>query len=280
MEKDEKAHGAIVETYAEDMAGVLENDKEGLVRKIIHGEEKQEEEKEKFSPESKKNKIYMTVGIILVFVALAILFFFLINKKPNTVSVAPQFVPLIFNDQMTYLEISGLKKDEITQAVLNEINATKVKAGGVEGIYLTENKQVIGLRRFIALIKSSFVPASNLLLVNDNFLMGSVDKNFFMLIKMRETADIFNSLRIWEPNLFADLHGFLGINNTSDTSYLFTENFVDCIIENKNARCLYDKNNQIVLMYIFADNNSVIITGSLAAADEVMLRLAGSQATQ
>ena len=35
MEPNKKEHKAVVETYAEDMAQVIENDREGLVKKII-----------------------------------------------------------------------------------------------------------------------------------------------------------------------------------------------------------------------------------------------------
>jgi hypothetical protein len=168
-----------------------------------------------------------------------------------------------------------------------------VKNGGVEGIYLTENKQPsvgIGLRRFIALIKSSFVPGDNMFFVSDNFLMGVVNgkadtirvsgDGFFILIKIRAAADIFDALREWEGKMFFDLSGFLGVSLSSDTNYLFTKDFEDGIINNKNARILYDKDGKIVLMYIFADDNSVIITNSQFAAREIMLRLASSKKKQ
>jgi hypothetical protein len=105
-------------------------------------------------------------------------------------------------------------------------------------------------------------------------------KDFFILLKVRSTADIFNALRAWEGKMFFDLHGFLGINISSDTNYLLTKEFQDGIVENKNARILYDKMSKIVLMYIFADDNSVIITNAQNSAREIMLRLAGSQTKQ
>ncbi|MFA5840900.1 MAG: hypothetical protein WC847_01325 [Candidatus Paceibacterota bacterium] len=277
----------IVQTYAEDMASVLENDKEGLIKKIIHGEEEHEAEKKNLSPESQKNKIFMLVSILLIFLALVTLFFFFFKKDINTISVAPQFVPIIFNEQSTFLEVAGLKKEEIAQTVLGEINNSKVKVGGVEGVYLTENKQIIGLRRFISLIKSDFVPVNNRLFVNDNFLLGSVltglkstsptAGDFFMIIKVRSTADIFDSLRNWENKMLYDLHGFFGISLTNETNYLFTKNFEDGIVDNKNARVLYDKDRKTVMAYIFADDNYVIFTDSQPAAHEIMLRLASAQ---
>jgi len=301
MEKDNKTparnashseaggQNKIVQTYAEDMANVLENDTEGLVKKIIHGEEKHEQEKKNLSPRSKKNRFFMFISILFVMLALAIFSFFFFRKNANIVSVEKQFTPIIFNDQSAYLEVSGLNKDEIGQTVLNEINTSKVKNGGLEGIYPTVNQQIVGLREFISLIKSNFTPSNDLSLVSDNFLMGVVKNpdtqtntgtGFFILLKVRSIADIFDSMRLWENNLLTDLHGFLGVNISSDTNYLFTKNFIDGIVENKNARVLYDNSGNIVLMYIFADDNSVIITDSSNAAHEILLRLASSQVQQ
>ncbi len=303
MEKDNKipvrptrvgGGNKIVETYAEDMAEVLQDDREGLVKKMIHGEEEHEKEKKNFSPESKKNKLFMFASFLFISFALIILFFFLLKKEDNTVSVEKQFTPIIFNDQSSLLEIAGLKKEEIVQTILNEINTTKVKVGGVEGIYLTENKQIIGLRRFISLIESNFTPGDNTLLVNDNFLLGVANnvgggpasasamagKDFFILLKVRSTADIFNALRAWEGKMFSNLYGFFGLNISADTNYLLTKDFQDGIVDNKNARVLYDKDDQAVLMYVFADDNSVVITNSQNTAHEIILRLSSSQKKQ
>ena len=235
----------------------------------------------------------MFISILLVMLALAIFSFFFFKKNTNTVSIEKQFTPIIFNDQSAYLEVSGLSKDEITQTVLNEINTSKVKVGGLEGIYLTVNQQIIGLREFISLIKSHFTPSNNSSLVSDNFLMGVVKNpvlpvgdsseagnGFFILLKVRSVADIFDSMRLWENNSLTDFHGFLGVNISSDTNYLFTKNFTDGIVENKNARVLYDNSGNIVLMYIFADDNSIIITDSESATEEIMLRPNSSQTKQ
>ncbi|MDD5720921.1 MAG: hypothetical protein PHT16_00510 [Candidatus Pacebacteria bacterium] len=297
MEKNKKIENKIVETYAEDMAEVLKNDREGLVKKMIHGEEEHEKEKENFSPESKENKLFMLASFFLIVFALIILFFFLFRKEDNTVVVEKQFTPIVFSDQSVPLEIFGLKKEEIIQAVQNEINTTKVKIGGIEGIYLTENKQIIGLRRFISLTESNFTPSTNTLLVDDNFLMGVVNepgsetsesgsapaptnKDFFILIKMRSIADIFDAMRAWEGKMFSDLHGFFGVNLSADTNDLLTKDFQDGIVDNKNARILFGKDGQPALMYVFADDNSVVITDSQSAAHEIILRLTSSQKKQ
>lgn len=287
--EDNKSENKIVQTYAEDMAEAIGSEA-GLVKKIIHGEEEHDLEKKSQSPESKTNKIFMIFSILLMALALGTLYFFFLKTDINEVPVEKQFTPLFFLDQSTFLEVGGMKKDEMAEEVWKQANRTSVKVGGVEGIYLTDNNEIIGLRKFLSLIKATFVPGEDTLLIKDNFLMGIENsaadasatnrEGFFMLLKVRSTMDIFDALRAWEKKMLTDLHGFFGVSISSDTDYLFTKNFEDGIIENKNARILFDKDGGIILMYIFADENSVLITNSEPAAHEIVLRLAGSQKAQ
>ena len=94
--------------------------------------------------------------------------------------------------------------------------------------------------------------------------------------------------------MFSDLHGFFGVDISPETNYLLTKNFDDGIVGNKNARVLYRTSeegegsapsplpavNKIVVMYVFADETSVVIANTDKAAREVMLRLAGSDTEQ
>lgn len=284
MEKDNKIKSVVVETYAEDMARVIEDDQSGLIKKIIHGEEEHEKEKRNLSPQSRKNKLFMLIGLLFLLIGFGLLLFFLQNRKAPTVPIEERSAPIIFTDSSTSVEVTGFSKERVIQTVRNAVSATSVKQGGVEGIYSMSNKRDMGLRSFIAHIGGSFVPgnqgASNALFVSDRFLMGVVNgetKDFFMLFKMRFTGDIFDSLREWERKMFADLHGLFGMDLSFETKYLSSKSFVDSIVENKNARILYDKEDKIVMMYIFADDNSVIITDTESAAHEIMLRIAASQ---
>ena len=281
MEKNSKIENKIVQTYAEDMAKVIEDDKSGLIKKIIHEEERHEIEKRNLSPESRKNKFFMLMSLILILLGLATLFyFFLTAKEVPTVAIEKQFAPIIFLDQNTFLEVKDFNQEKIIQTILNKINGTLVKNGGIEGIHLTENKRIVGLRRFISLIKANFIPVENTLLVSDNFLIGVVNtstKDFFILLKMRSVPDIFDAMRAWERKLFSDLHQFFEFDVTPETKYLLTKEFQNGILENKNSRILYNNNNEIVMIYIFADDNSVIITDTENTAHEIMLRLSSSR---
>jgi hypothetical protein len=80
--------------------------------------------------------------------------------------------------------------------------------------------------------------------------------------------------------MFLDLHGFFGVDLLPETKYLLTKNFENGIIENKNARILYDTDKNIVMAYVFADDNSIVITNSENAVREIILRLGASEVKQ
>ena len=278
-EKTPKKVG-VVETYAEDMAKVIEKGEGGIIKKIIQEEEEQEAIKKNISPESKRNQLFMIIGAVLILFAIVLLFSLsALKNKISTVSVTTQFTPIIFTDKIEYKEITELTKEKIIQTILNEINATDVKTGGVEGVYLTENKKIIGLRRFVELIQGNFVIDQNTF-VDDNFLLGIANKetkDLFFLLKTRSFLDIFPAMKSWESKMFYDLHGFFGVDINADTNYLLTKDFEDGVVNNKNARILRDNNDKIVLEYVFADDTSVVITNKDEAAQEIMLRLASGQ---
>ena len=277
MEK-EKPKKVVVETYAEDMAKVIADDREGLVKKIIHGEE--EHEKERLIPQSTKNKLFLLLGFFLLACGISLLVFFMAKHEAPTIPIEKQFTPIIFTDASASFEVAGFNKEKIVQVVRNTVSGTEVKEGGVEGIYLIHNKKNVGLREFVRLIKGNFVAGPSTLLINDNFLMGATNtrgKDFFILIKVRSLADVFPAMRSWEEKMFLDLSEFFAVSISSLTKYLLTAPFEDGIIQNQNARILYDEERNIVLMYVFADDESVIITNTEHSAEEVMERLAASR---
>ncbi len=276
-------HGA-VKTYSEDMAKAIEGNEAGLIKQIIKEEEEKEQVKKNLSPESQRNKTFMLISVVLIFAAfMALGAIVIIGKRMHTVDVTPQFVPLIFTDSMKTLEIAGLNKEKILETIHAGVSGSKVKAGGVEGIYLTEGGKYIGLRRFLSLLKAN-IDQAKLTYVSDNFFIGAVKDGASenanepaVLIKTRAFEDIFEPLQAWESKMYQDLHILFGDTINTDTNYLLTKNFEAGVIENKDARILYRTDGTIALFYLFADDTSVIIARSEEAAREIVIRLASSK---
>ncbi len=286
MAEENKTKNVVVETYANDMAGAISGNENGTIKKIIEEEEKNDALEKKTSPESRNNKIFLIIGITLVVLSLGAIFLvYVFREKISTVEVAPQYQPIIFTDKSEIKDISGLKKDEVFNTILNEVSNAEFKSGGIEGVLLSVDQSVVGFRKFLTILEAS-LEQTQIDFIGDNFMIGAYDRgdnsvpptrDIFILLKMRSIADVFPPMRTWESKMFYDLHGLFGVNIDSSTSYLLEKNFEDGIVQNKNARILYDKDGKIVLMYIFAEEDSLVIANSIQAAKEVMLRLASSQ---
>ena len=67
----------VVETYAADMTKTIEKGEGGMIRKIIEEQEEHEAVKKNISPESRRNKFFMLIGVALIISA----FFLLIMEK-------------------------------------------------------------------------------------------------------------------------------------------------------------------------------------------------------
>ena len=119
----------MIETYADDMAEVIRDDKEGLIKKIIHQEEEREVEKLNLSPQSRKNKLFIILGSLLMLATVAILFLALTKEDDSTLPIEEQFTPLLFNDKSVFVDISGLNRDKMTEAVLGAIDKSVLKSG-------------------------------------------------------------------------------------------------------------------------------------------------------
>jgi hypothetical protein len=271
----------VVKTFMDDMTYALADGKDGIIKKIIHSEEQHEIEKRNLSPQSKKNKLLLFFGLLLLLVSAGLLVFFFQKREAPTVEVAKQFESIIFTDKNVLVELVDLKKNDIHKKVAEEVNKNTVKPREILGIYPTLNNAPISLQKFIGTIEGNFTPTAENF-VDDNFLMGAVkndnkSSSFFILVKTRSIADIFGAMRTWEPKMFLDLHGFFGIELSPETKDLLTKEFANGIIENKNARILYDADNKIVMAYIYANDNSVVVTNSENAVREIMFRLASSE---
>lgn len=277
--EEKKTINTTVETYALDMAQAIESNENGVARKVIEEEERKAFEKQNSSLGSNKNKFFLFTGMLLVVLAFgSVSAVYLFRKEIFTVTVVPQYVPIIFTDKTAFKDVTGLKKDKIIQTFVNEVNIAEYKNGGVEGIYFTADQKVLGLRGILSLIEAN-IDQTKIGSINDNFLMGAVNngkRNVFILLKINSIADIFEPMREWESKMFFDLHGFFGVDLNANTKYLLEKNFEDGFVQNKNARILYDKDGRIVMMYVFAEDDSLIFGDSEKAVSEIMLRLSSS----
>lgn len=275
-----------IETLAGDMVEVIKKNRDGEIRKIILDQEEKETEIKNLSPQSRRNKFFLIgSGILIVLAVISLVVYFSVLLKKETVQGSKQFRPIIFTEKTTFADITGLEKDFVTKSVFKEATRATLESGQVEAVYVSANKKVVGFKEFLSSMKANVFPDGNA--ISDNFLLGlsapvhtsnsasSVD--IFVLFRADLFSNSFKSMRQWESKMFFDLHDLFGFELNKDTSFLLNKNFEDSIVQNKNARILFDNEKKIVLMYVFVDNDFVLITNSEESTREVILRLKASK---
>jgi len=279
MQSDEKFKNKVVHTFSDDMAESLGENQDGSLRELIKEQEEKEEYLASVSIQSPENKVFVAISTVLIVLSLIglVYIFFIQNSKP--VGVTEQFRPIIFVDHTQFVPIDNLKEDQIVNTLKSSFALSTVKLGGVDGYYLTKGKKILDLKDF-AKITAPSLPQPMLELSNPNFLVGIVKgtKNEpLILIKVKSFEDAFTEMQKWEDKMFFDLHDLFEIPLGKENNVLLNKDFEDGFVNNKNARILYHPNGTIALMYIYADDTSIIITRSSLAAREVMRRLSSSE---
>lgn len=276
-----------IETYASDMSEAIMEGGGGVVKDIIHAQEAEEEHKKKYSPESTRNQLFTVVGVVFIFAAVGVLLFLKnLDRAGQGVEVSPGFVPLIFTEQSEFVPIDGLSKDQLEESVRLRAETLEISPDSVASVYLAEDKKVIGFGQFLERIGADF-PSAGKEMVQVNFFIGVLggessgenpeSSEVFFILKTRSFVDIFPVLREWEKKMFYDLYGFFHKSDDFRIPALTQSLFEDGFVLNKNARFLYDETGTSALIYVFADENSVVISASREAAEEALRRLSAGE---
>ncbi|MDQ3245165.1 MAG: hypothetical protein M3P22_02375 [bacterium] len=268
-----------IETLSNDILNMVERYDAGVVHSIIKDEEEREMLRTNFSPTSKRNKTFIILGILFILLAIALLYlFFYFQNKKQIVEVTTPFKPLIYTDQYQLVPIDKLNTQEFKNSILHSVGNSDFLKDELVAFYLTENQKTINTMRFFALLESN-LDTETIAHFNPSFMLGTVEdlnKSIFILWKVDNFAGVFVGLQNWENKMFYDLHYLFNITLDKDNSYLLTKSFEDGVIQNKNARILYDNKGRIVMAYIFLDDTSILLTNNNNTAKEVLLRFYAS----
>lgn len=272
-----------LETYATDMVDAFQSGEPGLIKKMIHSQEQEELEKKKESRESGKNRLFAIFGAMFIVIALSVVVaLYMFREEVEVVYVAPPVTPLILTDRNDSLDVTEMDRVSVLSALRPALENFDLAKGKIKSVFLNEDNQPVNFSRFIALTESSF-PLEQATVVYPNFMLGSLGVSSpsddavvgraFILLRTQSFVDVFTPMRTWERKMFFDLSPIFGILTTPDNEALITKDFEDGFVLNKNARMLIDNTGNVILMYVFLDDNFVLITNSKETVREVLIRL-------
>lgn len=271
-----------VHTLSDDISHEAEAGTPGTIRAIIDSEEGKEIEKENVKVGYTVNQLYMIFGFIALVLSAGLIYYFIffIAKNNTTVNQFPSSVKNIFLvDKTANIELANFSKTKILKIMKDEAEKVSLPEGKIQTFNLLENNQIISLARFLQIIEANIsLPEGNIF--SHDFMYGvfkSEDNNPFFVFKVKNMKDAFTTLANWENKMLYDLGGIFGYELNSDTQYLLTKDFEDEIVKNKNARVLRDEFGSVVLMYVYIDDTTIVISNSAVIAGEIIERGAQSR---
>lgn len=273
-----------IHTYTSDMADAVRENEVSVIKIALAEKEKREREAiyEEASG-TKSSKILLTLGG-LVLVGLAIFGWYYLSKKNQEANTPKQIIKemeaIISYDEKAYLDLTDKKNQSDLSTSLKEEVARVGKPGSIKSIFLTEKRdgvqQLFPLKDLISAMNTQ-IPASLIRALDDQYMAGTYTKedvsHLFLIFKVKDYNQAYASMLTWEKTMLRDLFTIFNIDLSENSEFLFEKAWGDVIIDNKDARIIYDRSGKQILYYAFPNKNHFIITDDQDTIREVNLRL-------
>ncbi|MBP6856202.1 MAG: hypothetical protein KBC49_00950, partial [Candidatus Pacebacteria bacterium] len=272
-----------IRTYQSDMADAVRMN-EGSVIKIAVAEQERKAREQQVEIKSERvSNVFAIGGVLLALVAIGVLGYSIIatREKEIVVTGTPLNQSLIRNDGTEALVISGKNKQEIAKEFYEIASVLKEKKNGVFNINPIEDDTTQKTRPtakdFFTALQTS-MPGPLYRSLSDEYMLGSISLEEkgspFIILKPTSFDYAYSGMLQWEKKMVDDFFILYNINVAGENSYLLSKPFQDSVLKNQDARVLYDNQGQVVMLYLFVNNDDlIIIAKDESAVLEILNRL-------
>ncbi|MFZ2523538.1 MAG: hypothetical protein WAW92_04105 [Minisyncoccia bacterium] len=251
-------------TYAGDVEEALNKTKSSSAT-IMLAEEKRREEKPQLSiirrpQSSERNRLYLVLSSILLFLAISVIGAVYYLKQNEETVILQQSKALINYTKSVDLNVSSSTREQILQKISNERESFGQPANSVLFINTTDvTGEAFPAEELFTRI-SGKIPADLARSFQDKYMIGvyAFDSNaLFMIIKTDDYQIAYSGMLRWEKNMINDVGRIFSVPQNLMGGNV---NFIDEEYKNRDLRIVLDSNNKTVLLYTFIDKNTIIIT--------------------
>ncbi|MES2931009.1 MAG: hypothetical protein V4665_04490 [Patescibacteria group bacterium] len=275
-------------TYSSDMADAI-RENEGTVIKIALAEQKRHEREDLYRKAEGTNarKVLLVAGgILLIGIALGAWYFVAQKNEKKNAPVETQALieTFIAYNSHTFADTTRAMTKTDLADVIRTGTVTTEPPGSIKAIFLSTSAtgmpQLLPLKDLISTLELS-APGSLTRSLTDRYMIGTYaavtaensKPHLFFIFETTDYNQAYAGLLEWEKTMLNDFFAVYGINVAGDRNALFEKPFKDIIIENKDARILYDDQGKDILYYMFMDKNTFVIADSSEALKEIYSRI-------
>ena len=272
-----------IRTYQSDMADAVRMN-EGSVIKIAVAEQERKAREQQVEIKTERVGTVFAIGsILLALIGVGVLGYSFIatREKEVVVTGTPLNQSLVINDGTKALIVTGKNKQEIAKEFLELSRAPQEKNGAILNINPlvdeSTSKNRLTSKEFIGALQTS-MPGPLYRSLDDMYMIGSVTLKEtgspFVILKPTSFDYAYSGMLQWEKKMVDDFFLMYDIDVSGENEYLLSKPFQDSILKNQDARVLYDNQGQVVLLYLFVNNDDlIIIAKDESAILEILNRL-------
>lgn len=282
-----------IHTYEQDMADAVRTDEVSVI-KIALAEKNKKDRAEVYKElqGTTTSKVFYVIGAIVLITLGSLGAYFVFKEKeknnapiPKVESTIKSFISYDYNtmldvtDTVSVFEISRLLKIEMDK---------NIAPGTVNNIVFYKKQDTgdhfLNFKEFLSLVDTN-LPEKLLRSLNDDYTLGTYRPktesktlpgkferpHLFILFSSNDYSLSYSGMLDYERTMLSDMYTVFDLK-IGDKN-LFEKQFEDVIIDNKDARVLYDENENPLLYYMFVDRDKFIITDNVDTLKEVIVRL-------
>lgn len=274
--------GVGIRTYAADIADIMRREKGSVIKIALAEQERRRAYQEKRDPTSTRNIIVILLGIIFIVSGIMIFVYSIMNRSaPIPATLNQTVLPgLIYTENQTQTDITNMSRGNLFNTIHEMVRAPFAEIGTITNIAMISQTSVgrsaTTAQNFFSKLGIA-APGRVTNTFTGAFMLGShkqtSDGNLFLMIKIKDYNESFSAMREWEISMVSDLVRLFQIDSRNFAGNIFLKNFQNAVLFNKDARSVYDDDGVLVLTYVYADRNTVIITTNSGTVGEVVKRM-------
>lgn len=268
-------------TYKGDVEEALGKSK-STAATIMLAEEKRREERPEMSLPKRvestgRNRTYLLLGTVMLFLAISVVGAVYYMKSTEKVTVKELNKALIEFNQESKVMVASTTRELLLQKIALEKDTFKMPANSILYINTSDSDgNPVSAEKLMSSI-SKRIPADLSRAFSGKYMIGvySFDTNAtFIILKTNEYETAYSGMLRWEKDLANDIGKIFSIPQNLLGSEV---EFIDEEYKNKDLRVLKDSSNKSVLLYTFIDRSTIIITTDENVLSAIMGKYAISQ---
>lgn len=248
---------------------------------IALAEQKKREASSKIEYTKEKHSspgLYIALVLILILALGGGWYYWFISSQPKQEKVVTPTVT--FKSYVAYTKASTLVLDSGSNAltlIAAKLGASTGPLGTVTALVPISNTGATSIAPLSSVVSGTHIPDRLLRSLSDDYMIGSYTYDVqspFIVLKNTFFQNAFSGMLAWEKDMREDLLPLIQVSSPDTLEQDATStSFEDGVLSNIDIRSLKDASGKTILVYAFADNDTIVITTTINSLKYLLDRI-------